>query len=306
MYLKLANQGKNEAWRYFIILLLVFGLNIIASLPLLIVSTIKALNSGANLSEFKNTFDPEVLGLSQNMGLFIIMAPLSLVFFGLALSIKSVHGYSWKQVFTSFSKFRWKNFLFSAILWFLLLAVAEVIMYRYNPEVYSVSFNAAKFLPLLLISLIFVPFQASWEELYFRGNLMQGLGIFSGYRWITLLITSVIFGLVHIMNPEVKEFGTGIAMAQYIGFGILLGITVIMDGGLEMAFGLHTMNNIYSICFVSYKGSVLKTPSVLHTSDVNKSLMTISFFIAAIIFLVILKKIFKWKSFSWIFTSLKE
>jgi membrane protease YdiL (CAAX protease family) len=80
----------------------------------------------------------------------------------------------------------------------------------------------------------------------------------------------------------------------------MLGIIVIMDGGLEMAFGVHTMNNIFAASIVSYEGSVIQAPSLISSHEINPTYTTIALYITAILFLFILKYFFKWKSFRWI------
>ena len=47
---------------------------------------------------------------------------------------------------------------------------------------------------------------------------MQGIGILARNRWAPLLITSLIFGLMHYFNPEVSEYGAAVMLPQYIWF----------------------------------------------------------------------------------------
>lgn len=305
MYLQQAKQGYTDWWRYVLIFLVMIVLSIIASLyiPHMYAIIKNATGGNANWTEYKTTLDPKSLGLSLNGGLLLMVAPLSIVFAGLVIAIKYLYGYSWIQVFTSHPKFRWKHFFISALVWFILLGIVDLVYYMINPAAYTFQFNASVFFQLVLISIIFFPFQTAWEELYFRGNLMQGFGLLSKSRLGALLITSVLFGASHVLNPEVEKYGAAYAMAQYIGFGILLSITVIMDGGLEMAFGVHAVNNIYSAVFVSYSGSVLNTEALISANH-DKVYMTISFLAAAIIFLLLIKYAFKWKSFRWLAESL--
>jgi uncharacterized protein len=306
MYLKQAKEGYTGWWRYVVILFVVITLNFIAGVPILIVSAIQTLSGQANMSEFASTYNPEALGLSKNMGLLLMVAPLSIVFIGVAFAIKYLYGYSWRKVFTSYTRFRWKNFFLTAGIWFILLGAADIVYYLINPSAYTFHFDPSAFYTLLLICMIFIPLQSAWEELYFRGNLMQGIGLLLRSRWMALLITSIAFGSVHIFNPEVAKYGVTSAMIQYIGFGLLLGITVIMDGGLEMAFGLHAVNNIYASVFVSYSGAVLNTPSLISSEQNNTTYMTIAFVVAAAIFLLVAKTVFKWNSFRWLFEPARD
>jgi membrane protease YdiL (CAAX protease family) len=48
---------------------------------------------------------------------------------------------------------------------------------------------------------------------------MQGFAAMVKNRWFPLIMTSILFGLMHSFNPEVKEFGFFTMMPQYIAFG---------------------------------------------------------------------------------------
>ena len=88
-----------------------------------------------------------------------------------------------------------------------------------------------------------------------RGYLMQGIGLMSGKRWVPLVTTSMIFGLLHFFNPEVEKLGYGI-MVYYIGTGFFLGILTLMDEGLELAIGFHAANNLFTALLVKPNRSI--------------------------------------------------
>jgi membrane protease YdiL (CAAX protease family) len=297
MYIQQAYKGKTEWWRYLSTFLILVIVQIIGSIPLSILFIKNAFTS-TDTKAFKETFNPELLGISQNVGLIILMVPMVLSFFALILSIRYIHGLSFTQIFTSARKFRWKNFTFAFVVWGVLLIVAEIFSYQIEPENYVFEFNPSSFFPLLIIALIMIPLQAGAEELYFRGNLMQGLGLLSRSRVIALMVTSIIFGLMHISNPEVKQFGIAVSMTYYIGFGLLMGLLVLLDGGLEMPLAIHAINNIYGAVFVGYTGSVLQTPALFKVTKYSASNMLIMFSIAAAIFLLIGARRFIWQNLS--------
>ena len=64
---------------------------------------------------------------------------------------------------------------------------------------------------------------------------------------------------MHVMNPEIKEFGFLTMMPQYISFGLLFGIISVLDNGIELAIGAHAANNIFLSIFVTQKSSTLQT-----------------------------------------------
>ena len=91
---------------------------------------------------------------------------------------------------------------------------------------------------------------------------MQGLGILFKNRWMPLLLTSVGFGLLHGLNPEVDKLGP-IMMVFYIGTGLVLGIMTLMDDGLELALGFHAANNMFAALMVTSDWSALQTDALL-------------------------------------------
>ena len=119
-----------------------------------------------------------------------------------------------------------------------------------HPENYVANFQADKFAILLLLAIVFVPIQTAFEEFFFRGYLMQALGVRVRNAWLPLFFTSVTFGLMHIANPEVGKLGMGL-LVYYIATGFFLGITTLMDDGLELAWGFHTANNFFTMLFVT-------------------------------------------------------
>ena len=100
------------------------------------------------------------------------------------------------------------------------------------------------------------------EEVLFRGYLMQGFGTWFKKSFVALLLTSVIFGLLHGLNPEVEKLGW-ISMVYYIGTGLVLGIFTLMDEGTELALGFHAANNIVAAVLVTANWTVFQTDALL-------------------------------------------
>ena len=174
----------------------------------------------------------------------------------------------------------------------------ELIMYFMSPQAYIFQLNWSTFLPLLLISIFFLPIQTSLEELVFRGYALQGIGNLTKSRLIALLITSVLFGLIHGMNPEVAKYGFWTMQMYYVSAGLILGIMTIMDDSLELALGVHAATNIYGALFLSYEGSALQTDSIFKTTEINPILMFIFLLLMGAIFLFLCSRKYKWLSFS--------
>src|SRR5690606_5499249 len=101
----------------------------------------------------------------------------------------------------------------------------------------------------------------TFEELFFRGYLMQGIYMFCAVRIVPFLLSSILFGLMHISNPEVENMGIQI-MIIYIGSGLFLGALTLLDDGMELAIGYHAANNFVRCLFFTLKKTVFQTTSI--------------------------------------------
>src|SRR5215207_9496880 len=59
-----------------------------------------------------------------------------------------------------------------------------------------------QFWPLALVVVLVIPLQAAAEEFAFRGTLLQALGAWLPWPWVSIAITSVLFGLAHDLPLE--------------------------------------------------------------------------------------------------------
>jgi uncharacterized protein len=88
-------------------------------------------------------------------------------------------------------------------------------------------------LAMALIATAIMP--AFTEELLFRGILFRWLEEFGG-SWLALLVTSALFGLGHIFNPNATWFSS---FAIAVEAGVLLGAAYMLTRSLWLAMGLH-------------------------------------------------------------------
>lgn len=258
------------------------------------------------LEEFSTTMDFGILHMDQNLGLFLMMLIFVIAMAAFYLCIKFLHKWDFKAVITPYASINWRKILFAFGLWFLLSGVIEFIVYLTDPLNYIFSFDLSKFLILLAISLLLIPIQTSWEEIIMRGYLMPAMGRWIGNKWVPLLITSLIFGMLHGFNPEVSKYGAGIMFTYYIGAGLFLGIITIMDDSLELALGVHAATNIFGALFVTFEGSVLQTHALFKVLAMNAYVLTVLFFIVAAVFYVICYKKYNWEPLSTIFKPLPK
>ena len=296
MFIQQAVSSENKFWKYLLGSVVVAMASFIGQLPLMVAILINSYSTGTN---FPTNSQDITSYLDSNLTLFLVM--LSFVFAILALFgwQRVIHKQSILNMTTSRSKIDWGRILFSFTIWAIFLIAVTSIDYFLDPTEYQVNFRLIPFLILVLIGVIFIPIQTSAEEYIFRGYLMQGFGILAGNRWFPLMMTSLIFGLMHIVNPEVAEMGY-IIMIYYIGTGLFLGILTLMDEGIELSLGFHAANNLIGALLVTADWSAFKTNSIL----LDMSAPTAGFdvvlpvFVIFPILLFIFSKKYGWTSWS--------
>ena len=298
-HLESSFRGKNSVWRYVVMFVAVLiASNTIGALPLLIAYVIKAAENPDVISDItSNPDDLGLLGIDPNLGLILMLFPFLIGLLTFILLIRPLNGRTLKTVINGTGKFRYGRFITSGLVWLILSSLYLFLYLKAEPENFIHQNNNGSMIALVAISLLFVPFQAAFEEVLFRGYLMQGFTVLVRNRWFPLLITAVLFGLMHAFNPEVEEFGFFIMMPQYILFGLIFGIITILDDGIEAAMGAHAANNIFLCIMVTHRSSALQTPAVYEQLKVYPMVEFFALLITGIVFITVLHLLFGWKDY---------
>ncbi|WP_298419976.1 CPBP family glutamic-type intramembrane protease [uncultured Kordia sp.] len=369
MFITQAYKGLYEFWRYLIGTLITFiAWQLVGGIPLVIVLFIKVFQNaserGMSFQEVMNSnhMPTDIGGMVEIMGgnlfLFMMIISFAIGLLGVLFSNKILHKLSFLSLTTSRSKVDWKRIFVGFFIVVIFNLGTFIVGYLLAPDALQWNFNLQPFLILLVICLLFLPLQTSFEEYLFRGYLMQGIGVnlkenkyipllitalsvgplvyfilhanlklefwtnmgITGLvmllvimlldqrskvnptilhrKWVPLLFTSVIFGVMHAANPEVEKLGY-ISMVYYIGTGLILGIMTLMDDGMELALGYHAGNNILTALLVTTDWSALQTDAIfIDTSEPTTGFFDIVFPVLILypIMLFILAKIYKWKN----------
>lgn len=292
--------GKNSFWRYLVMFILVFVvINTIGALPILIGLLIKSLsNPDIFTIMLANPNDFSVMGFSSNMMLVIMLFPFIAGLAAFVVLLKPMHSRSFRTVINGTSGFRWNRFFISMLLWLGLSVLYFIFYLQIDPRNFALNNKSISIIFLAIISIALIPFQAAFEEVLFRGYLMQGFTALIRKRWFPLAMTSVLFALMHGFNPEVKEYGFLSMMPQYILFGLIFGIITILDDGIEAAIGAHTANNTFLCIMVTTKSSALQTAALYEQYSIHPWIEFLALLVVGVIFIFILKMIFGFKGFS--------
>jgi uncharacterized protein len=297
-----AIHGHNKWWMYVLgicgTMLGYFIFQIIIQVPLLTM----AMNKGYTLNEITQNpeiiFDPDKLGINKNVLLALLFGMFVFALLGLWLVVTKIHKKAFLSIVTAYEKIRIDRIYFAFAIWGSLVVTSAMISYYMNPEDVTIQFDPSSFFMLLLVSVIFMPVQTSTEEFIFRGYLVQGLSLLFKNGWIPVLITSLLFGMVHMANPEAKTHGWEIMLPYYCLFGLFLGVLTLLDEGLELALGIHLANNLISSLLVTSPNGVLKTDAIflVKTEDPASELILWSI-LAAITFIIFWLR-YRWKNFT--------
>lgn len=259
-FLDNASGSKNSWWRYLLTIFLTWPASIAATtvifIPVFLIFSIMALTT--------NTPDPSYAVYSNplfELALTGVSGAISIFF--LYICTEFVHKRRFVSLINTVFKVDWKKILKGAGLWFVIMGVGLLIGLMISPTNVKMTFNPGTFIFLVILSLVVFPLQASFEELFFRGYLMQALGLLTKRPVIPLLVTSVVFAVLHFWNGTDTITSVDIVLQTFI-IGITLGIVTLGENRLETAMGVHIANNIFvSVVANSANGGFDGLPSIL-------------------------------------------
>jgi len=233
--------------------------------------------------------------IPSNLRLFLLLLSFVAVVPGIWLVVNKLHDLPIMSILSSRKKIDLERVMYSFMLWGSIVSAFVFIEYSLSPESYEINFKLKEFLILAVIAILFIPIQTSVEEIVFRGYLMQGFGHWLNSRFMALFLSSVVFGSLHLANPEITALGYEFIFL-YITVGFLLGIMTLMDDGLELALGFHAANNLIAALLVTADWTVFQTESIL--IDISEPSLGITDFIAPFVVYPILLVIFA-RKYSW-------
>lgn len=110
-----------------------------------------------------------------------------------------------------------------------------------------------------------------FEELLFRGVLFKSVEDLFG-SWISLVVSSLVFGLSHLMNPEATITG---AIYISIEAGLLLAAAFILTRRLWMSIGFHvSWNYTQSAIFSGIVSGNAPQPGLLKSNIQGPDILT--------------------------------
>lgn len=293
-------EGRNQIGFYLATTALAMGGYILGQVPFLFIAVM------AIKKKYVSIYDPDVNSKLLNpeiihqppwlvlaLTLFIFVVAMA----GLWIGVKYIQRKKFLSIITGHRTFRRERFITGFLLWGGLMAAVFGVNMWLNPDTVVNSFNLSQFIPSFLVAVLLLPIQTWFEEFYMRGNLLQGFAQATKSPVWAILITSLLFAALHMANPEAAKYGRLTVLPQYLLPAIMFGVITVLDEGLELAMGMHLINNLFGATVITSADSAIQSSTIWrNTGPMNMAAENISYIIIMTVVIAFLWWRYKWKA----------
>ncbi len=242
-YLDYARRGRNEWWRYVLTLALALVVAMVVGTGLMLALVLLAHIDPSGLTNARNPIE----FFAANGVLFAILAAF------LAIFARLIQG---KRLGDLVGRMDWTLFGRGFGVWLVIVIVGTAIDYMLAPGGFRLTVSSGTW-ALGAAAALGLFAQTFAEELYFRGFLTQGLLLATRRPITAVLLSGILFGLVHIPNGAPEAVGA-------LVFGVAAAYIAIRTGGIACTLGVHFANNLFGAVVVVSGQDVFKgAPGVL-------------------------------------------
>lgn len=211
------------------------------------------------------------------------------------LIVRYLHKRPALTVVTPFLNLNWGLMAKGLGLWLLAMVIPGVPAVLLRSGDIRFQFDAGAFLVLLVVVAVFLIWQTTAEELFFRGYLLQWFG---KKRWRNPVflgaLSGFLFAVPHLANPEVRG-AEGVVFffgfLTYFSVGFALGFVSVRSGTIELAIGAHFVNNLVNVLFITVETSALGATAVFIDTAPNVVEAGLTGILSALLFIL-----FTWRS----------
>lgn len=282
-YLEVARTGKNDWWRYVISFPAILATwLIVGSVPVFFLIAYVQLDENPATDVTASGFSgiPLLVEFLVTMSSFIpfILATL--------LAVRFIHARPVQTLITGEPRVRWKRIFLGGGIWFAIAALIATVESLLYPGRYVLTFQPGELLVFAIFALILIPIQTSAEEVFFRGYLLQWIGLRLKNKWVLSVLNGLLFLLPHTANPEMAVDSTLVGLGYFV-FGFVFTLVTVQDNGMELALGVHAANNLFIALFANYTITALPSPSLFTIQELDPVYGLISLVVGSIIFFMI-------------------
>ena len=237
--------------------------------------------------------------IGKTSTLVLMLFPFIVGLLSLIFAIRYMHKRSANTLLTGRESFDFKRFWFSFSLWGAFILVIFFAEKMANPSRFVFQFDAKAFFNLAAVCLFILPLQVLFEELLFRGYLLQQFGMRTKKAIFAVAMQGILFGLMHLSNPEVDSLGS-LVLVYYIVMGSFLGLITYLDDGTELAVGFHAANNIINTLLITNLSSVFQVDALYNDKMPMHFSWTswVEIFVLLPLLVYVFHRVYKWKNWS--------
>jgi membrane protease YdiL (CAAX protease family) len=259
-FLAAAREGRNDAWRWVLgVLIVLLFWQVIGAIPWLV-----SMQDGEQ---------------SATELYLVLNATFVALLVGLSLVVWYLHRRPFGTLVAPDGRLRITEVLRGGLYWTGGIAIALAVEWVIARPEYTYSLEPRRFLLLLPVVLVLTTIQASTEELFFRGYLLQGTALLTRRAAVLAAVNGVLFGVPHLGNPEVAS-GFVLLATYYVLFGAFATMVALRAGSLHLVIGLHVANNLLGALVIGVENSALTTNKIL-TGPLDPVWNLVTFGIAA-------------------------
>jgi membrane protease YdiL (CAAX protease family) len=238
-------QGREGRWRWPWVIAGMVATVVITVLLCLIAI---AVADTQNMASWLLSQDELELGLDPHQPftfvLWLVGFPPMLV--APLLTLRLVHGVSWRRAFSYGGGFDWRQFLRAAMAYFLVTGAYAGWSIYWEPQYFQFQRPGLDYVPWFMLALALIFVQSLGEEVICKGYLLRVWGAVLPFRLPVVAAIVVLFVAAHVSNADMRtDMGSKLTR---IAFGEVLSFTLLFrTRNLAASAGLHWMNNVYAL-----------------------------------------------------------
>lgn len=147
-----------------------------------------------------------------------------------------------------------------SIIFFILLGTNNIVVENLKSPNFSMD---------ILLGLIVFILVGIKEELLSRGYCITALNQMKK-PWLSVILSSVLFSALHLLNPNVKPLG----LINIVFVGILFGYMYVKTNNLWMPIGYHITWNYFQGCIYGFNVSGLNIKGLFNLSSIKDNILT--------------------------------
>ncbi|WOQ18443.1 type II CAAX endopeptidase family protein [Raineyella sp. W15-4] len=256
-YPRVLHRPGTEGWRtvFGVVAGFVFYLSVMSVLPSMVIALAWLVaGRGQSYPEFADNaaayLNPAGM-LAMNLAIGSLI-PVSW------LMVASIHRTAPRWLASVGPRIRWRYLAVCAILAVVVLNAMQVVTWLLAGTAVHLAPQQG-FWGFLAVILATTWVQATGEEYFFRGYLMQALGSLTATPWFGVITSALVFAAMH-GSQNVPLF------LNRLAFGLVAALLVWLTGGLEAGIAGHVVNNVFAYLWAGLTVGIAASRNITETT----------------------------------------